>query len=280
MSEISRPIVVGVDESPASLGVLRWAANEAVRHARALRVVHALEHSEPPASQADQQRIALDAAIEARLLAPGIEVTTTTALGPPAEMLREQSRWASMIVIGGSGHHGLVFGSIGERLAACAECPVLVVPNGERWAGPEVHLPTSAPIVVGDDGSAAARHALGLAFTEAATHGVPLVPVRVWQRPGEHHHWPRVDVAAEGRAVQQAFTTDLRPWLAKFPEVEVQPMLREGGTADELIDASGGALMIVLGARGHGGFDELRIGAVTRQVLHRATCAVLVDRTP
>ena len=45
-----------------------------------------------------------------------------------------------------------------------------------------------------------------------------------------------------------------------------------------LVEASRDALMIVLGARGHGGFDELRVGSVTQQLLHHTASAVLVDR--
>jgi nucleotide-binding universal stress UspA family protein len=166
MLDITRPIVVGVDGSPASLGAVRWAANEAVRHARALRVAHALDLSEGSAPEADQQRIVLDAAVEARYWAPGTEVTTTTARASPVALLHEQSRQASLIVVGGRGHGGfagLLLGSVGQRLVAYAECPVLIIHGGERWAGPEAQLPISAPVVVGDDGSVAARHALVMA---------------------------------------------------------------------------------------------------------------------
>lgn len=41
MSKSVDPIVAGVDGSACSLGALRWAADEAFRQGRALRVVHA-----------------------------------------------------------------------------------------------------------------------------------------------------------------------------------------------------------------------------------------------
>jgi nucleotide-binding universal stress UspA family protein len=46
--------------------------------------------------------------------------------------------------------------------------------------------------------------------------------------------------------------------------------------ADELIKASEGADMIVLGSRGTGGFARLLMGTVTSQVAHHARCPVLI----
>jgi nucleotide-binding universal stress UspA family protein len=49
-----------------------------------------------------------------------------------------------------------------------------------------------------------------------------------------------------------------------------------GLPADELIKASQGADMVVLGRRGMGGFATLMQGSVTSQVTHHAHSAVLV----
>jgi nucleotide-binding universal stress UspA family protein len=49
-----------------------------------------------------------------------------------------------------------------------------------------------------------------------------------------------------------------------------------GLPVDELIKASQGADMLVLGRRGGGGFARLTMGSVTSQVAHHAHCPVLI----
>ena len=281
MPDIRRPVVVGVDGSPASLGAVRWAVDEAARHSVPLKVVHALGRPGLLGFSSKEQRIALDAAVEARRWVPGTEVTTTTAVGSPAGVLRDQSHRAGLVVVGSRGHggfSGLLVGSVSAHLAAYAHCPLLVVHRGENWAGQEAQLPSHAPIVVGDDGSAPAQHALGLAFAEAAARRVPLVAVRVWQQPEQRRRRRPVDPVGLAAAEERALSTGVEPWRIKYPDVEVRLVVREGGVAAELIQAATQALMVVLGARGRGGFEELLLGSVTHQVLHHAASPVLVDR--
>src|SRR5690348_675490 len=101
MTANRRPVIVGVDGSPAGFGAVRWAADEAVRHGQPLRITHALGVSGPLEEATDEHEIALHAAAEARNWQPGLhDVTTSTWHGSPARMLVEQSRHATLVVVG------------------------------------------------------------------------------------------------------------------------------------------------------------------------------------
>ena len=60
--------------------------------------------------------------------------------------------------------------------------------------------------------------------------------------------------------------------------VPVTGRLEIGSAAHALIDASKGALMLVVGSRGHGGFREMLLGSVSQACVHHARCPVLVVR--
>lgn len=61
--------------------------------------------------------------------------------------------------------------------------------------------------------------------------------------------------------------------------VDVTGDFVQGPTVTVLLNASQDADLVVVGSRGHGGFTGLLLGSVSTQVLHHATCPVLVVRT-
>ncbi|WP_432971679.1 universal stress protein [Dactylosporangium sp. CA-233914] len=253
------PVVVGVDGSAASTGAARWAADEAARHGRLLRIVHALSWEGP----ADGQGVALDAAAEAKTWQPGIAVETVTLGGSPARVLREQSRTAALVVIGGRVHEGgALDASVGSHLAAFAHCPVLVVNNGWRWADPMAALPAHAPIVVGVDGSPSSQRALAFGYGEAAARHVPLVAMHAGRAR------PHRVVAAE-----------LEPWLLRHPEVETHFDSRDTGVLETLTEAARDALMLIVGAHRVGWYEQPRPNPITQMVVHHAASPVLVTRS-
>jgi nucleotide-binding universal stress UspA family protein len=274
MTVIHRPVIVGVDGSPSAFGAVRWAADAAVRLGRTLRVTHALGVTGPPGETLDEQALVLDAAVEARHWYPGLHVTTSTWYGQPVQVLREQSRHAELVVVGSRGHggfHALLVGSTGVHLAGYAHCPVLVVHHAERWTGPESSLPAHQPIVAGADGTTGGQQALELAFREASARKVPLVAVRAWHQPVG-----RLTRRTDPDRVAADLAADLERLSAKDPAVELRPRVVQGAPAAVLLDAARDAMMVVLGARGHGGLAGLRIGTVSQHVLEHADAPVLI----
>jgi nucleotide-binding universal stress UspA family protein len=135
-------------------------------------------------------------------------------------------------------------------------------------------------IVVGVDGSAHSRRALERAASEAAVHHAPLTVLTVHQAVrdvyGAASHYPE-DAALTDKARQaaQAETDQVLAALGAQPE-SVTVTAVHGLPAEELIKASEGADLLVIGRRGTGGFARLMVGSVTSQVTYHAHSAVLI----
>ena len=64
---------------------------------------------------------------------------------------------------------------------------------------------------------------------------------------------------------------------AVVPEgVEVRTRLLEGNPSKVLIEAAEGADLLVVGARGRGGFGSLLLGSVSSQCVQHSPCPVVV----
>ncbi len=135
-------VVVGVDGSEHSLEALRWAAREAGVTGARLHVVTAWSYPEhptpfgivpglplPPDPLAEAHRIlALTVARVVGDPAP-IEVVAEVIEGEPAQVLLDASRRAQLLVVGSRGHGtftGMLLGSVSERCAHHAACPVVI----------------------------------------------------------------------------------------------------------------------------------------------------------
>lgn len=138
------------------------------------------------------------------------------------------------------------------------------------------------PIVVGYDGSAAAQAALTWAAAEAARLRSPLRVVLVL-------HWPRQLAAMipgpplypDERVRRDGEDLVARAVAAtreRFPGAAVTGRVLVGNTVPDLVAESTGALMVVLGHRGHHGFDRLLLGSVGVAVSAQAHCPVVIVR--
>jgi len=138
-------------------------------------------------------------------------------------------------------------------------------------------------IIVGTDGSAHSRRALEWAIREAGIRRTPLTVLTAYQALPDY--WGAVTspgvraLAEEARKMAQEEADRLldragvrsRPLLVTVQAVNGLP-------AEELLKAAADtdADMIVVGARGSGGFKKLLLGSVSTHLTRHAHCPVAV----
>lgn len=285
---VGAAVTVGFDGSEASLGSVVIAAREAVMRARPLEILHAVDWptDDVPVGELDDklrrdqyeaaERLVADAIAAIRPIAGDIEIRNTIVVSSPAAALLRAAEHAAVIVVGvhgDSGVIGIVAGSTTVQVATHATCPVLIC-RGQPTTGGE--------IVLGVDGSPKSASAVAFAFEEAALSGTSLHAVHAWRHPiapGPGDSLPLLymdsDVEAEeGRLLAEATSG----WSDKYPDVTVRRSLVRGRAVHVLADASAGASMLVVGARGHGGFEELLLGSVGLTLMHKTTCPIAIVR--
>jgi nucleotide-binding universal stress UspA family protein len=128
-------------------------------------------------------------------------------------------------------------------------------------------------IVVGVDGSPARRTALEWAGDEGVRHGSESPPLA-----GTSSTLPTHGVTHPGESAKKQLMETIRDVLGEEPPVLVQPQVKEGSAAKVLIDLSEEADLLVVGARGHGGFAGMLLGSVSQHVAAHAKCTVVVVR--
>jgi|SRR5690242_20096036 nucleotide-binding universal stress UspA family protein len=141
-------------------------------------------------------------------------------------------------------------------------------------------------IVVGVDGSEGGAAALEFAASEAALRKARLRTVSAWEVPTAAYGGgfaPPIDAATWDafRVRAEQVADDASAVVKKLqPEVEVEALAAAGQPAVVLLEQSADAELIVVGRRGHGGFTRLLLGSVSEQVVHHATCPVVVVNQP
>jgi nucleotide-binding universal stress UspA family protein len=136
-------------------------------------------------------------------------------------------------------------------------------------------------IIVGVGGSGHSSRALEWAVSRAAALQVPLTVLTVRQAvaglsgPAPYPEDQFLATQAREAVKEQAHkATEALGDAPRPPRVTVNAVT--GHPAEELLRAAGNADMIVVGARGAGGFARLRMGSVSSQVTQHARCAVVV----
>lgn len=282
----NRPVVAGIDGSPAAETAIKWAAAEAVSRGAELKLVHSFvwplfpvplgPSDMAPGLRAAADKIVQDSVELARKFEPGVAVEGLRRDGFPSPVLIQASTEADLVVIGSRGLGvtlGALIGSTGLDLSANAQCPVVVVRPGESGE-------SGRRVVIGYDGSSASSVALDFGLEYAARHGLP-VRVVAAQHLVVDDQTAHPDLEAEIRRRVDSRTATETPdgpledaGLSDQDPAEVVRV--EGHPAEQILRLAADASLIVIGSRGRGGFAGMMLGSVSQTVLHHATCPVAV----
>ncbi len=138
-------------------------------------------------------------------------------------------------------------------------------------------------VLVGHDGSGCAQEALQWAAGLAARAGYPLHVLRAWKittapQPAtlEPGYIPPLE------DFEKAVRDELEAHVAKAgldPALSVTCHVAHANPARALIESAVRADLLVVGARGRGGFAGLVLGSISDQCVRHAPCPVTVVRT-
>jgi nucleotide-binding universal stress UspA family protein len=282
-------IVVGVDGSAHADRALRWAAAEAQLRAAEVELVHSyvMPLHRPPLGTSSRAlaEATMDQTVARNREALG-QVKWSTTLVPVlgssyAHALMEAGDEADMVVLGSRGLGGfaeLILGSTSCRTAGHAPCPVAVI----RGEGEIPGRDGGRAIVVGVDGSRAARRALRWALDEAELRAAPLTVVHGYAAPtalrlsGAAHDRQRAQMRSAARERASGLVERALATVGVPSGVQVDRILAAGSPADALLQAADSAALVVVGTRGYGALGRMVMGSVSHHVLTHAHGPVVV----
>lgn len=275
-------VVVGVDGSEASLAAVDWAAHVAAARGRVLTVALVVAGGDDgqvglAADVADVlvergRRVVGGARARAHAAQAGLRSRGLVVCGQPAARLRRMVGADDVLVVGSRGagrFPRMLAGSTATQLAAYASCPVVLTRAAAAGFG--------RPVVVGVDGAGSAA-AVEFAVEAAVREQVALLAVHAFTVPaGVVDGGGTGDAVLAGRVVAARLLEEaVGAWAEKFPELRLRREVVRGSAARALVEASRGASLVVVGARGSGGFPGLAVGSVAAHVLALAACPVAV----
>ncbi|GGY09613.1 universal stress protein [Streptomyces anandii] len=293
------PVVAGVDGSQESLAAAEWAAREAERRGRNLRLFHAWnwhprsgDGARVDAAQRHLARQVLNQAEDrVRAVCPGVRLEEEQVLGPATTALLRASEHADLLVLGSrglSGFTGFLVGSVALGTVARAECPVVLVRGGEEAS--DEHLPAAdgsastdtgyRDVVLGLDVAVPCDEVIEFAFEEARLRHSRLRAVYAWQEPSALGLGPGeislVDDPGRADEWQGFLSAVLQAWRDKYPDVEVVETVVKEKPSTALVRAASQASLLVVGRRPPGRPAGPRTGPVTHAAIHHVGCPVAV----
>ena len=142
---------------------------------------------------------------------------------------------------------------------------------------------THRGIIVGVDGSPAAKVAVDWAARDAAMRKVPLAVVTVLDPPAGHT-FPKNPIPLEymrwqedeGRTVLNDALKTVEDSAKQLGPINVSGELMPGLAVPTLVELSKDAEMVVVGCRGRGALARTLLGSVSTGLVHHAHCPVAV----
>ena len=267
--------MVGVDGSLVARSAVLWAAREARLRQCALIITHI----DPPQMDAvglDRGRSTLSALLDDSAAAakrePSVSIRTRLLQGSISDELVRASEMAVLLVLGidrdkERAAYG-VLGSVEDRVAVHAHCPVVVVSRPPN-SGPE----PAREVVVAWIDAMSAWWAFNAAVAAAEVRRSPLTVLRVMPT-NRHDDEPWVG----DRPLLEAISSEQPPcppnlYIRISHEVTDDP-------ADALVRAADGADLLVIGCHHSDDRWSVRTGPVAEAVMRGATCPVMLVSQP
>lgn len=272
-------IVVGVDGSAKDEQSTVWAGQTAARTGGHVHVLYAAKIASHGARLPQQEleelgrSVTEPAAERIRSRFEGVEVTTEVSMDEPAVALVTASRQADLVVVGARGLgriSGQFLGSVSQKVAAQAACPVVV--SHEEPQRPD------GDVTVGIDPGDPIPEVLDLAYRLAAQRGVGVHLVYAFTPVPSELGYTRIRhmLADAHKERAQELADFAERYQQRHPDVPVRVSEIHGQPAEALIEALPEAGIVVLGSRGRRGLSGRHLGSVAQRVLHHAPLAVVV----
>lgn len=279
-----RPVLVGVDDSPATAPALTWAATQAHALGVPLHVLGAyvfglldpwISGPNPLVTsqlRRDCLRTVRNAVASAKDAFPDLIVTGEAVEADPRDVLVERGRDASMVVVGTRHIHALgraVLGSVSTALTVTAPCPVVVLCGAPGLAGER------PAVVAGVTGDAGTDDVLAFAFAQAELSGLPLHAVMCWRPDAVARNHREAEPPPPERA-ERWLAEALAGWREEYPAIDVHAAVLRDHAVSGLVWASASQHLLVVGRHGHRNKLRSMLGSVSQGVLHHALCPVAV----